>query len=172
MVWTRYSFKGVNHGMEYDVLAWLIAFVVFLIVEAVTFGLTSIYFAAGAFAAFISALLGAELWLQIVLFVVISAITLYFTRPLAKKFVNSRHHPTNADRMLNMVCIVTENIDNIEGTGAVSAGGKIWTARSLTGETIVKGKKVRAEAIEGVKLIVKPLSGEGAEEKEKAAQAT
>jgi membrane protein implicated in regulation of membrane protease activity len=158
--------------MDYEVLSWLIAFVVFLIIEAVTFGLASIFFAFGALVALIAAVASAPLWVQVVLFLVVSAVTLYFTRPLAKKYVNSRRMATNADRMLNMIGIVTEDIDNIEGTGTVSVGGKLWTARSLTGETIAKGKKVRAESIEGVKLIVKPLSDDAAENKEKAAQTT
>ena len=166
------DYKGVNHVMDYEILSWLIAFVVFLIVEAVTFGLASIFFAFGAFVALIAGLIGAPLWLQIVLFLIVSAVTLYFTRPLAKKYINARRMPTNADRMLNMIGIVTEVIDNIEGTGAVSVGGKIWTARSLTGENIPKDAKVRAQAIEGVKLIVVPLYEAHAEDREQVSQST
>ncbi len=158
--------------MDYEVLSWLIAFVVFLILEAVTVGLASIFFAFGAFVALISALIGAPLGVQIALFIVVSAVTLYFTRPLAKKYLNARRHPTNADRMLGMIGIVTKEIDNIKGTGAVSIGGKIWTARSLTGENIAEGEKVRPESIEGVKLIVKTLTDKVTTDSEKTSRAT
>lgn len=149
--------------MEFTALFWLIAFVIFLIVEAATLGLASIYFAIGALVALLIAAISNDIiWLQVVSFLVVSSVTLYFTRPLAQKYVNSKRQPTNADRMLDMVSIVTEDIDNIKGKGAVSVGGKIWTARSLTGEFITKGTKVRATSIEGVKLIVAPIVSDDA----------
>jgi len=135
---------------------WLCAAVVFVILEAATVGLTSIWFAVGALAALLAALCGAELWLQTVLFVVLSVMTLLLTRPLAKKYVNSRHRPTNADRVLDMEGIVTEKIENLQGAGAVSIDGKIWTARSADGQILEPGTVVRPIRIEGVKLIVRP----------------
>lgn len=147
------------------ILFWLFAFIVFLIIEAVTLGLTSIYFAAGALAALLSAAFSAPPWLQIVWFIVVSGVTLYFTRPLAKKYVNARRVSTNADRILNMLCLVTEEIDNLKATGAVSVGGKIWTARSLTGENIPIGTSVLPQSIEGVKLIVIPAGSAVEQEK-------
>lgn len=146
-------------GCTFMIVFWLVAFIVFLVIEALTAGLTSIYFAAGALAALLSAALGAPVWLQVVWFVVLSGVTLYFTRPLAKKYVNSRRLATNADRVLGMVCIVTEDIDNLAGTGAAVAGGRIWTARSVDGTPIAKGSTVRVRAIEGVKLMVVPADG-------------
>ncbi len=136
---------------------WLAAMVVFLIIEAATAGLATIWFALGALAALICALLGAQLWFQIAWFIVVSVLTLIFTRPIAKKYLNSRRSATNADRVLGMVCIVTEDVDNIAGTGAVNAEGKTWTARSRSGLPIKKGSYARALAIEGVKLIVEPV---------------
>lgn len=133
---------------------WSAAIVVFLIIEGVTAGLASIWFAIGSAAALVSALFGAPIWLQIVWFVIISGVTLYFTRPLAKKYVNSKTVPTNADRLIGMEGIVTERIDNLEGTGMVSIDGKTWTARSAGDEIIEKGAKVNALEINGVKLIV------------------
>ncbi len=133
---------------------WCAAIVVFLIIEGVTAGLASIWFAIGSAAALISALFGAPIWLQIVWFVIISGVTLYFTRPLAKKYVNSKTVPTNADRLIGMEGIVIERIDNLNGTGLVSIGGKNWTARSAGDEIIEKGAKVYAREINGVKLIV------------------
>jgi membrane protein implicated in regulation of membrane protease activity len=118
------------------VVFWGVSIVVFLFIEGVTAGLASIWFAIGAAAALISALFGAPLWLQIVWFVIISGITLVFTRPLAKKYVNSKRQPTNADRIIGMIGKVVETIDNISGEGQVAIGGKQWTARSVTAKTL------------------------------------
>jgi membrane protein implicated in regulation of membrane protease activity len=133
---------------------WSAAIVIFLVIEGVTAGLASIWFAIGSAAALISALFGAPVWLQIVWFVIISGVTLFFTRPLAKKYVNSRTVPTNADRLIGMEGIVTERIDNLKGAGLVAIDGKTWTARSARDEIIEKGAKVNALEISGVKLIV------------------
>lgn len=137
-------------------IVWLVAMVALLIVEALVPGLVSIWFAIGALAALIAALLHAPLWLQIVWFLAVSVATLVLTRPLAQKFVNSRTQPTNADALIGHDCVVTEPIDNLAGTGAVKIGGKVWTARSED-ETarFATGDVVTAVRIEGVKLIVK-----------------
>jgi membrane protein implicated in regulation of membrane protease activity len=136
-------------------IVWGAAAVVFFVIEAATVGLASIWFAIGAICALISALLGAPIWLQIVWFIVISAATLIITRPLAKKYVNGKSQATNADRVIGSVCRVTERIDNLNGTGAVMADGKVWTARSADGETVEVGQTVTVKDIQGVKLIVK-----------------
>ena len=136
-------------------LIWLIAMIVLLIVEAVVPGLVSIWFALGALAALIAAILHAPMWLQLVWFFVVSIAALVLTRPLAKKYVNSRVKPTNADMILGKECVVTEEIDNIRGTGAVTVGGKVWTARMENyGETAAVGEVLKTLRIEGVKLIV------------------
>lgn len=138
-------------------IVWVVLMVVFLVVEAATAGLTCIWFAIGSLAALIAALFDALLWLQIVWFLVISFVTLYFTRPLVKKYVNSRSQPTNADMVIGKEALVTEDIDNVEATGAVSVGGKVWTARSADGGRIKSGAVVSVLRIEGVKLIVEPV---------------
>ena len=138
-------------------IVWVVLMVVFLVVEAATAGLTCIWFAIGSLAALIAALFDAQLWLQIVWFLVISFVTLYFTRPLVKKYVNSRSQPTNADMVIGKKALVTEDIDNVEATGAVSVGGKVWTARSADGGRIKSGAVVSVLRIEGVKLIVEPV---------------
>lgn len=79
---------------------WIIAMVVFLVIEAVTVGIVSVWFAIGALFAMVTAMLGANLWVQITVFLVVSAIALYFTRPLVKKFVNNKVEPTNADMLI------------------------------------------------------------------------
>jgi membrane protein implicated in regulation of membrane protease activity len=140
------------------VAIWAVAAVVFLIIEGITAGITSIWFALGALAALVSALFGAPLWLQVIWFIIISGVTLWLTRPLAKKYVNAKSQPTNADRIIGTEGYVTERIDNIAATGAVSIGGKIWTARSITGESIEPGALVLARNIDGVKLIVEAVN--------------
>ena len=134
---------------------WLAAMVVFLVVEAIVPGLISIWFAIGALAALLSSMFHAPLWLQVVWFLVVSVAALALTRPLAKKYVNSRTQATNADRVLGKDCVVRERIDNLNGTGAVAGDGKVWTARMLDDtQTAEIGEVVIPRKIEGVKLLV------------------
>ena len=145
-------FNGTNVSMA---VVWLIAMAVFLIVEGIIPGLVSIWFAVGALAALLAAMVGAPLWLQLVWFVLVSIAALALTRPLAKKYVNGRVTPTNADRILDKECVVRETIDNLRGTGTVAVDGKVWTARMLNeDETAREGEIVIARRIDGVKLIV------------------
>lgn len=139
---------------------WIIAMVVFLVIEAVTVGIVSVWFAIGALFAMVTAMLGANLWVQIAVFLVVSAVTLYFTRPLVKKYVNNKVEPTNADMLIGKECRVVETIDNLTGTGAVYVDGKTWTARTIDEEIIPEGQLVKAERIEGVKLIVSKIAPE------------
>lgn len=139
-------------------IVWVVLMVVFLVVEAATAGLTCIWFGDRLGSRRSSRRsFDAQLWLQIVWFLVISFVTLYFTRPLVKKYVNSRSQPTNADMVIGKEALVTEDIDNVEATGAVSVGGKVWTARSADGGRIKSGAVVSVLRIEGVKLIVEPV---------------
>lgn len=139
-----------------EILIWAGLTVLFVLVELATYGLASIWFALGALAALIAAALGAQLWLQIVLFAVVSVASLVLTRPLARKFVNSKSQPTNADRVIGATARVTEEINDLNGTGAVSVDGKIWTARSENGTPIPVGERVAVREIRGVRLIVGP----------------
>ena len=142
-------------------VVWLCAMIALLIVEALAPGLVSIWFALGALAAMISSMLGAPLWLQLVWFFLVSIVSLILTRPLARRYVNSRAVRTNADMAIGQECVVTETIDNVQGTGAVSVGGKIWTARMAAPDgRAKKGTVLRAVRIEGVKLIVEEKTEE------------
>ena len=146
-------------GFVINMLAvWLILMVVFLIVEGLFPGLVSIWFALGSLAALVAALVGAPLWLQILWFFIVSIAALALTRPLAKKYINSKVQPTNADKMIGRECVVTERIDNINGSGAVSCDGNVWTAR-MADESLkaAENEIVRVLKIEGVKLIVEPV---------------
>ncbi len=135
-------------------LVWLGLLLLFGIGEAVTVGLTSIWFAAGALVALIVALLGGPLWLQIALFLIVSLLCLLAVRPLARKYLDKNIQPTNADRIIGAEARVTEDIDNIQGKGAVLVGGITWTARSENDTNIPAGCLVKVLRIDGVKLYV------------------
>lgn len=139
------------------ITVWSVAIVVFLIIEAVTVGIASIWFALGSICALLAALLGAPIWLQVVWFVVISVLTLLITRPIIKKYVHAKAQPTNADRVIGHPAVVIEEINNLEGRGAVKIGGKEWTARSADGNSIPYDAVVKVVRIEGVKLIVSAI---------------
>ena len=142
--------------MEFTMLLfWIIALVVLIIVEAVTAQVVTIWFAAGAAGAIVAERLGAEVWLQWVVFVAVSAVALIATRPLVKKLTKTKVQPTNADRCIGQTAIVTEEINNVEGKGQVHVNGVTWTARSLDGTVFKKDERVTVEKIDGVKLIVK-----------------
>ena len=140
---------------------WLAASIVLFVLEAVTVSLVTIWFALGALGALFTALLGGELWLQIVVFFAVTIITLIETRPIVKKHFNKNHHqPTNADTLIGKICVVTEDIDNVAATGQATCLGQVWSARSLNGETIKKGSKAKVDSIHGVKLIVEAVKEE------------
>ncbi len=135
-------------------LVWLVLLLLFAVGEAVSVGLTSIWFAAGALAALIAALLGWALWIQIALFLVVSLLCLSAVRPLAKKHLNNKVEPTNADRIIGLEAPVTEDIDNLHGRGTVIVNGLTWSARSQDDANIPAGTLVKILRIEGVKVFV------------------
>ena len=140
---------------ENTAVFWLAVMIVLLVIEGVVPGLVSVWFAVGALAAMLSALFEAPFWLQTVWFLIVSIASLCLTRPLVKKYVNSKVQPTNADALIGKECIVTESIDNIAGEGAVKISGQVWTARSTDDSVkIAQGKIVTVKEIRGVKLIV------------------
>ena len=135
-----------------EAIFWIAAMIFFIIVEAATVGLASIWFAIGSVAALICALAHGPVW-----FVAVSALTLFLTRPLVKKYVTARAVPTNADRNIGRTAVVTERIDNLKATGAVKVDGLIWTARSTDDDvTIEKDAVVVIREIRGVKAMVEP----------------
>ena len=139
------------------VLYWLIAAAVFLVLEVLTMGLTTVWFAGGALVGALLAALRLPVAVQVAAFVVVSVILLMLTRPLAKKYLNSRTVKTNADSLVGRTCIVAQTVDNLRAEGQVSIMGQVWTARSVReDQRIEKDTRVRVTAISGVKLIVEP----------------
>ncbi len=143
--------------MDTFTIFWFAAVVVFAMVEASTVSLVSLWFVGGSLVALIASLLGAELWLQIVLFVAVSGGLLACLRPFLKKVLTPRITPTNFDRILGQKVPVTETIDNLQGTGAVKVEGNAWSARSENGELIEKDTVVEILKIQGVKVIVRAV---------------
>ena len=137
-------------------IVWLVAMLVFLFVEAQSVTMVSLWFAAGALAALIGTLCGAELWLQIVLFLAVSIALLASLRPLARKYFTPKLTKTNVDSVIGMQGLVTVQIDNITAQGQVKLGAMEWTARSTSGKTIPAGTLVTVDKVEGVKVLVTP----------------
>ena len=136
---------------------WLALLVLFIVAEAATVSVVSTWFAVGSVIALVAALFGAKLWLQIALFVIVSAACLALLRPLVKKHVNPRLVRTNVDALAGKTCLVTAEIDNVTACGQVRIGDVDWTARSSTGEKIPVGTQVRVDRVEGVKAYVTPV---------------
>ena len=136
------------------IFLWLALFVVFLIVEAGTVALVSIWFALGALAALASCVLGAEMWLQITVFLVVSLVLLALLwKRVRSKLTTTK---TNVDSVIGAEGYVTEAIDNLSYTGRVKLGGITWAARSTSGAGIPVGTLVKVERIEGVRVFVSP----------------
>ncbi len=140
-----------------DKVLWFALLIVFIAAEAATVGMVSTWFALGALAALVSGLLGAEFWLQIVLFVVVSGATLCLLRPIAKRYFNANRTNTNVDALVGKVCLVVSPIDNVNACGQVKVGDVEWSARSSTDEPIEAGTQVRVDRVEGVKVFVTPI---------------
>lgn len=137
---------------------WLVLLILSLVAEGASAAVTSIWFAVGALAAMVAAMLDAQLWLQIVLFMTVSVLLLLSLRPLLKKYITPKRVRTNIDSVIGTQGVVTEQIDNIAGTGRVKLGGMEWSARSASGEVIEPGTVIMVEKIEGVKVLVTPAS--------------
>ena len=138
-------------------IIWLAAMLVFLFVEAQSVTMVSLWFAAGALAALIGALCGAELWLQVVLFFAVSIVLLASLRPLAQKYFTPKIIKTNVDSIIGTQGLVTAAIDNVTAQGQVKLGAMEWSARSTTGAVIEVGTLVKVDKIEGVKAFVSPV---------------
>lgn len=143
--------------MEQMDFVWLAVMVLAAVIEAAVPSLVSVWFVAGGLAALVASLLGGPVWLQVVLFLAVSALALALTRPLARRLLHRRQERTNADRVVGAVGVVTQDVDNVLATGRVSVLGNSWSARSAQPQgKIPAGARVRVQAIEGVKLLVTP----------------
>lgn len=148
------------------VLIWLIIMIIFLIAEAITVGLATIWFAAGALAAMAVCALGFGTFVQFMVFFIVSMVLLIFTRPFALKYVNPNKVRTNYEDAVDKIVKITERVDNINGTGTALLNGQEWTVRSRADSEILEpGDLAAVVGIAGVKLIVVKASGETTESK-------
>ena len=139
-------------------IVWLIILALCLVVEIATLGLVTIWFAGGALVAFFVAMITDSVLIQVVVFLAVSLLLLFFTRPVAKRFYNSKRTKTNVDSVIGEQCKVTETVDNFNGTGTVLLNGLEWTARSKDDTVIETGTRVQVCAIDGVKAIVEKVT--------------
>ena len=142
--------------MNWYALVWFILMIVFVVTEVATVGLVSVWFAVGALAATVTALLGGELWLQAVLFAVVSGALLALLRPFARKFFQPKLTKTNVDAVVGSRGVVLEEINNLGPCGRVKLDAMEWSARSTGGDVIPAGTVVCVDRVEGVKLFVTP----------------
>lgn len=138
-----------------NAIYWLILFVALLVIEIITLGLTTIWFAGGALAAFVVAILGDNIWVELTVFCVVSFFLLFVTRPAAVKWMNKGRVKTNVDSLIGRTAVVTKTIRNLQGEGEVQLDGMTWTARTPEDSMeLEEGKQVKVLKVSGVKLIV------------------
>lgn len=143
--------------MEGMSFLWIIVLIIAIVIEAMTLGLTCIWFAGGALVGLFLERIGAGIYTQIIACLIVSLILMYFTRPIAVKYFNKEREKTNFNSVIGKQAVVTEAINNLKGTGQVIVDGKEWSARSeVEGLTFEEGEIVTIVRIQGVKLIVKP----------------
>ncbi len=140
------------------VIVWIVVLIAALLVEAATFALVSIWFAAGALGALIAAALGADLTVQLIVFTALAGLLLAFTRPLMKKLFPGKFIPTNSELEIGKTAVVIEKIDNASGKGRVKVSGVNWSAVSESGEEIPEGEIVVVTEVRSAKLAVKKAS--------------
>ena len=141
--------------METASICWAVIFIVLVVVELATMGLTTIWFAGGAAAGFFCSMLNLGLLVQIAAFFAVSIVLLIFTRPFAMRYINQNRVKTNIDSLIGASALVLEEINNLHETGCARLEGKEWTARTSDDSVIPKDTEVTVVRIEGVKLIVK-----------------
>lgn len=140
--------------MDYMPYVWIAVMVIMAVFEGVTTQLVSVWFVCGALAAAIVSFFVPVFAVQFAVFVGVSLILLLVTKPLVKKAKEIKPEPTNADRNIGKIAIVTQEINNTAGTGQVKLGGNTWTARTVNDEIIPEGAEVTVREISGVKLMV------------------
>lgn len=140
-----------------EIIVWFSILVLLIVGEAMTVGLTFIWFAVGAVGALIAALLHCSVLVQILVFLVLSGLTLILVRPIAVKFFQSKISPTNTDLLIGKTALVTQSIDNMAGEGQVSISGQVWAARSEHNMVIPADTTVKILRIEGVKVFVESI---------------
>lgn len=134
-------------------IIWLIGVIAFIILEAVTYQMVSVWFVIGAIGGLITSLTGVDFWVQMTVFLALSLVLLICFRPIAVKKLKT-DYKTNADAVIGKKVTITKETDTITGTGEGRLDGMVWTVRSESGKTLTVGDVAEVKKIEGVKLIV------------------
>lgn len=140
--------------MGWEAIFWLIAMIVFILAEAATVTLVSIWFAAGALAAIVVALLGGGVIAQVTVFLVVAIVMLACLRSVVRRHFTPHLIRTNVDSVVGSIGVVTTPVNNVAALGRVTIAGMEWSARSTTGAPLPEGAQVRVDRIEGVKVFV------------------
>ena len=139
-----------------ETMYWLLIFIVLLVIEIGTMGLTTIWFAGGALAAFIMGIRGFGTGVQIAVFSIVSIVLLVSTRPIALKYFNKERQKTNAESLIGKQALVLEEVDTLHNKGVVEVNGQEWSAKTEEPSGVIaKNTVVTIEGIQGVKLIIK-----------------
>lgn len=143
---------------SYGWLVWLALMIGFSALEIATVNMVSVWFAGGALAGMVAQLFGASVPVQLTVFLLVSALLVACLRPFVRKYVAPKKIRTNADMVLGQEAYLTETVDNRKGTGTLKLGGKVWTVRSVSDTVLEQGTLVRVVKLEGVKLLVEPVT--------------
>ncbi len=137
-------------------IMWLIICIILVIVEVTTLNLTTIWFAIGGFIAYLTGFVGAGFWGQFFVFVIVSLIMLFFTRPVARRYLNKGRVKTNAESLVGQIAKTTSCLNNREGFGSAVINGQEWSAISSDDKIIIEeGEDVEILEVRGVKLVVR-----------------
>ena len=134
---------------------WLVLFILLMVIELATMGLTTIWFAAGSLVALVLSLFDVPLAIQIIVFLTVAVILLIWTRPIAMRYFNRNRTRTNVESVIGKKALVIKTIDNIHSEGKVNLNGMEWSARaSRDADLYQKDEIVQITGVQGVKLIV------------------
>lgn len=137
-------------------IMWLVLLIIFVVIEALTVSLVTIWFAVGSVAAFIACMLGANIIVQWFVGIAVSVLVLLIFRPIARAQARKGGEPTNVDSMVGKTCLVKEEIDNAKSTGQILVGDLEWSARAVNSNDIIPvDTQVVIEKVEGVKVFVR-----------------
>ena len=135
---------------------WLIISGICFIIEIITVGFLVFWFGIGALIAMVSSFFISNIYIQTLIFVISSALLIFFTKPLVKKFVDKdKVLPTNAYSIIGHKAIVIKQIDPMLGTGQIKVGTEVWSAKTDSDEIIPENTEVKVTQIDGVKAVVK-----------------
>lgn len=135
---------------------WLVILAVMILVEVITMGLTTIWFALGSLGAVVAVATGQGFFIQFAVFVLVSFASMVVFRPIAVRYFNPAKEKTNIDEIIGKKAVVIETINNLQGSGKVQCRGMEWTARAAEETDIIeKDTEVEITEVKGVKLMVK-----------------